>query len=504
MDFSQYKNAIDQLTFYDIVERTPIEKLTQISAQYENTIYIKRDDCQSVHSFKIRGAYNKLLQLTEDEKKRGVIAASAGNHAQGVAISAQKLGIEPTIVMPKTTPSIKVKSVESYGARTILHGDAYDDAYQHALTLSSNTNKVFIHPYDDQEVIVGQGTIAKEILDAIDQKIDYFFVPVGGGGLLAGILAYFKVASPSTKIIAVEPENSACLRHALDHGAPTPLDQVGIFADGVAVKQIGTLPFEIIKDHIDDTILVSTDEICASIKDIYDERRCIAEPAGALSLAGAKKYCQSKNIKNKTIMTILCGSNVNFDRLRYIAERAEIGEQKEAIFAVTIPEKKGSFLRFCNLLGHRSITEFNYRYSDTENATIFVGIELEDGEKDKLTIIDNLVTNGYSVTDLSDNEVAKLHIRYMVGGSSAKLSDEKLYRFQFPERPGALLQFLSTIGATWNISLFHYRNHGAAFGRVLAGIQVPDNDTAEFTDFLDQLGYTYFNESDNPAYRLFL
>jgi threonine dehydratase len=493
---------IEDNTVYEIAKKTPNSFFSTISQQTNNSIYLKREDKQDVFSFKIRGAYKKISSLSAAIQQKGIIAASAGNHAQGVAISAKKLKIKAIIVMPATTPKIKVEAVKSYGAKVILMGDCYDDAYDYAIQLAKDKKLTFIHPYDDIEVISGQATIAKEITEDFD-KIDYCFIPVGGGGLLAGMTTYLKEKMPNTKIIAVEPENSACFEKAFKQRKRVKLDQVGIFADGVAVKQIGKIPFELTKNKVDDCILVTTDEICAAIKDIYDETRAIAEPAGGLSLAGIKKYIEQKKIKNKICIGLLCGANINFHRLRHISERAEIGEKHEALFAIEIPEEKGSFLSFCKLLQNRFVTEFNYRYNTSEKAHIFVGIQLNDNEKPS-DLINYFNEHNYNALDLSSNEMAKLHIRYMVGGKSKLITNEKLYRFQFPERPKALLNFLSKLGSIFNISLFHYRNHGAAYGRILIGIQIQEEKLDLFKNLLTEINYVYFDETNNPAYKLFL
>ncbi len=500
--FKQIYDIILKSTVYDVVDISPLSKLDKFSTLYKNSVHLKREDLHCVHSFKIRGAYQKISQLSDHDKSLGIIAASAGNHAQGVAYSAYKLGIKSTIVMPKTTPQIKVEAVKSYGSHVVLYGDSYDESYEYAMSLAKKSSYVFIHPYDDINVIAGQGTIAKEI-DSQLSSIDYIFVPVGGGGLISGIVSYFKYIKPEIKIISVEPENSACFYEAMKHNDRVVLDHVGIFADGVAVKQIGELPFELINAYVDDSVLVTTDEICASIKDIYDNTRAIAEPSGGLSLAGIKKYVLKHNLQNKTCVGILCGANINFHRLRHISERAELGENRESLFAISIPEVKGSFLEFCKLLKGRSITEFNYRYVSSEKATIFCGVEMNETEQSQ--DVERYYNKcGYNAVNLSNNEMAKLHIRYMVGGKVESISNERLFRFQFPERPGALLEFLSTLGSEYNISLFHYRNHGAAYGRILIGVQVNEDDYLSFKRLIDTIGYVYFEETDNPAYKLFL
>ena len=491
---------INSANLSDIVHKSQIDTLAKLSKKYNNTILIKREDLQDVRSFKIRGAFNKIKLLSDKEKKHGIIAASAGNHAQGVALSAKKCNLHATIVMPITTPQIKIDSVKNYGAEVILHGDNYDEAHNFALTLSTKHNLTFIHPFDDLEVIAGQGTIAIELLEQL-KKIDYIFVAVGGGGLIAGISNYIKSINPSIKIIAVEPENSNCFEEAMKKKRPVKLKEVGIFADGVAVKKIGETTFKLAKDVVDDCVLVTTDEICAGIKDIYDDIRAIAEPAGALSTAGIKKYIKKHNIKNKQFVSILCGANINFHRLRHISERAQIGEKKEILFSITIKEKKGTFLKLCQHLSQYSITECNYRYANSKYAHVFVGLEITNIlERDN--IIKKLKEEFTEVIDLTDNELAKLHLRYMIGGKTDK--KEYLYRFQFPEKPGALLNFLSSLGTSFNITLFHYRNHGAAYGRVLVGIEFEKEKKDAFNIFLNSIGYKYFNETDNLATDLFL
>ena len=497
----KYIEKILKARVYDVAVETPLDVMPSLSKRVANQVLLKREDLQPVFSFKLRGAYNKIAGLPEKELAKGVIAASAGNHAQGVALSAQKLGIKAVIVMPKTTPGIKVASVRAYGAKAVLFGDTYDDAYQHAMVLAKKEKLAFIHPYDDPDVIAGQGTVGMEILRQHTNDIHAIFIPVGGGGLLAGIAAYVKYLYPNIKIIGVEPDDAPCMHHALEKKRRVTLDQVGIFADGVAVRKAGKEPYRIARQCVDEVILVSTDEICAAIKDIFDDTRSIAEPAGALAVAGLKKYCDREGVSDETLVAIDSGANMNFDRLRHVSERAEVGERKEAVLAVTIPEKPGSFRKFCNTIGRRGVTEFNYRYADDKDAHIFVGVRLGGEEKDEL--VTRLKAKGYPVIDMTDNEMAKLHIRHLVGGHSG-VENEVLLRFEFPERPGALLEFLTNMGQRWNISLFHYRNHGAAFGRVLIGVQVPPLDKAEFKRFLKELGYTFVEETDNPAYKLFL
>ncbi|MCX4027158.1 threonine ammonia-lyase, biosynthetic [Endozoicomonas sp. SM1973] len=499
-----YVKKILEAPVYDIAVETPLDHATFLSERLRNSILIKREDLQPVFSFKIRGAYNRVVQLTKAEQQRGVIAASAGNHAQGLALAAQRLGIKAVIVMPQTTPEIKVKAVKSRGADVILHGDAFDQALAYSMQLVEKHGYVYIHPYDDIDTIAGQGTIGMEILRQHSGPIDAIFVPVGGGGLIAGIAAYVKYLRPETQIIGVEYEESACLKAALEAGERVVLPQVGIFADGVAVAQIGQETFEVCKHYVDEVITVTADEICAAIKDIYDDTRSITEPAGALGIAGIKKYVERKQINGQTLLAIDSGANVNFDRLRYISERAELGERREAIIAVTIPEKPGSFKTFCQTLGKRNITEFNYRYYDNKQAHIFVGVQTKPDTDTKEQLVQQLQDAGYPVVDLSDNEMAKLHIRHMVGGHAEAVKDEVVYRFEFPERPGALLNFLNKLGQRWNISMFHYRNHGAAYGRVVVGLQVPSNDREKVPAFLTDIGYHYWEESENPAYQLFL
>lgn len=498
----KYIERILRAQVYDVAKETPLELIPRLSGRIENNVYLKREDLQPVFSFKLRGAYNRIRNIPESERDRGVITASAGNHAQGVALSSQRLGIKALIVMPKTTPAIKVKSVRDLGARTVLFGDSYDEAYDHALELAEEKGMTFIHPFDDPDVIAGQGTIGMEMLRQHPEP-DAIFVPVGGGGLIAGIGAYVKYVYPEVKIIGVEPEDAPTLFSALKAGRRVKLKQVGLFADGVAVRQIGAETFRVAKKIVDEVVLVSTDEICAAIRDIFDDTRTVAEPAGALSIAGLKKYVEREKIRGEDLLAIESGANINFDRLRHVAERAELGERREALIAVQIPEEPGSFLRFCRALGKRSMTEFNYRYSDPAQAHVFVGVELTDGDGERHELIAQLKKKGFAVMDMSDNETAKLHIRYMVGGHAPQVTDESLYRFEFPERPGALLKFLSKMGKRWNISLFHYRNHGAAYGRVLMGIQVGQGEKGEFRQFLKELGYPTAEESDNLAYRLF-
>ena len=500
---------------YDVAVETELTHFTKLSTRLDNQIYLKREDQQPVHSFKLRGAYNKLNNLTEAQCIHGVIAASAGNHAQGLALAANKLGIKATIVMPKTTPDIKVDNVRRFGGEVRLVGNSFNEAQAASVEYAAAENKTLIHPFDDVEVIVGQGTVAKELLQQLPNA-DVVFIPVGGGGLLAGMAVYLKQLSPNTKIIGVEAEDSACLKAALAAGRPVDLAQVGLFADGVAVKRIGKNTFDLIQQFCDEVITVTTDEICASIKDIFEETRVIAEPAGALSLAGLQKYCQTTTLAgkggNESLAAILSGANMNFHTLRYVSERCELGEKKEAILAVTIPEEKGSFKHFCQAIGNRAITEFNYRFSGKPSAEIFVGVRLGGSVQERQQLLQGLVSANYQVRDFTDNELAKLHVRYMIGGKSAnsttnsnnEQNDERLFSFEFPEHPGALEKFLAAMGEHWNITLFHYRNHGAAFGQVLAGFDLDKSQQSEFFQHLDALGYQWQEETDNLAYQAFL
>lgn len=499
-----YIKRILNARIYDLAIETPLDEARILSQRTENRVLLKREDLQPVFSFKIRGAYNKLQQLTAEERARGVIAASAGNHAQGLAMGAHHLGIKATIVMPRTTPQIKVDAVKARGAKVVLHGDSYDEASTHAKKLVEEKGLTYIHPFDDPDVIAGQGTVAMEILRQFPGHIDAIFVAVGGGGLAAGVAAYVKYVRPNTKVIAVESDESACLKAALEKNRRVVLPQVGIFADGVAVAQIGKETFRVLKKTIDGVITVSTDEICAGIKDIFEDTRSIAEPAGAVSVAGLKKYVAETGCKGQTLIAIDCGANINFDRLRYISERTEIGEKREAILAVKIPERPGAYREFCQALGKRNITEFNYRYADSRDAQIFVGVQVGNGGHDRHELVNELKEKGYAVVDMTDNEVAKLHIRHMVGGHAPAMGEEVVYRFEFPERPGALYTFLNRMAGDWNISMFHYRNHGSASGRVLVGLQVPKSERKEVIKFLDELGYPYWDETNNEAYQFFL
>ncbi len=497
-----YLQKILLSSVYDVAKVTPLSSLNKLSARLGCQVFLKREDMQPVHSFKLRGAYNRIAELTSEECQKGVVCASAGNHAQGVAMSASARGISAVIVMPKTTPDIKVDAVKRLGGEVVLHGQGFDQANAHAKSLSEQEGRVYIAPFDDEAVIAGQGTVAQEMLQQ-QRDLELVFVPVGGGGLVAGIAAYYKAVMPQVKIIGVEPEDAACLKAALEADEPVTLPQVGLFADGVAVKRIGEEPFRLAREYVDEVVTVSSDEICASVKDIFEDTRAIAEPAGALSLAGLKKYMGDKG-KGEKVAAILSGANVNFHSLRYVSERCELGEHKEAVLAVKIPEKPGSFLRFCQLLGNRAMTEFNYRFSSRQQAIVFAGIRINGGEAELAEIIETLEQAEFDVKDLSQDETAKLHVRYMVGGRPPEPLNERLFSFEFPEHPGALLKFLTTSQSKWNISLFHYRNHGAAFGRVLTGFEVPANESEDFQRFLDELGFVYQEETDSPAYQLFL
>jgi threonine dehydratase len=500
-----YIERILRARVYDVAMESPLEVAPRLSRRIGNSVLLKREDLQPVFSFKLRGAYNKIAHLSESVAKRGVICASAGNHAQGVALAARKRGIPATIVMPQTTPSIKVSAVRDLGGEVVLHGDDYDSAYEHAQTIVRERNLAFVHPFDDPDVIAGQGTIAVEILRQSRGDIDAIFVPVGGGGLIAGIAVYAKYLNPKLKIIGVEPVDAAAMHESLRAKKRVVLDRVGMFADGVAVRRVGEETLRLCREHVDEIVLVDTDEICAGIQDVFEDTRSIVEPAGALAIAGIKKYCALNHWQDKRVVAINSGANMNFDQLRYVAERSDLGQAREALLAVEIPEQPGSFLKFCEILGSRAVTEFNYRYGTKERAQIFVGFGLSRGRDERDEVIVSLRAAGYGVTDMTDNEIAKLHVRYMVGGHvNGNVANERLYRFEFPERKGALLKFLQAVGTRWNITLFHYRNHGSDYGRVLAGIDVPASDTADFLDHLNVLHYSYSDETNNPAYRIFL
>ena len=490
---------------YDVAIESPLERATRLSKRLGNEILLKREDLQPVFSFKLRGAYNKISQLSDEVAAKGVICASAGNHAQGVALAATRRHIPSLIVMPVTTPQIKVQAVIDLGGEVVLHGDDYDAAYEHALKLARERGLVFVHPFDDPDVIAGQGTIGVELSRQTGGEIDAVFVPVGGGGLIAGIATYLKHVHPGVRIIGVNAADSTAMHDSLLQGERLSLSRVGIFADGVAVRRVGEDTFRLAREFVDEMLLVDTDEICAGIQDIFEDTRSIVEPAGALAVAAIKKYVAREGCSDRRLVAINCGANMNFDRLRHVAERADLGGEREALFAVEIPERPGSFLAFCELLGQRSVTEFNYRYAnESGSARIFVGLALSRGEGERRALLQEIAAAGYPVTDMSGDEMAKLHVRYMVGGRAAGLEHELLYRFEFPERPGALLRFLRAVGSRWNISLFHYRNHGSDHGRVLAGIQVPDAARQEFLRHLDELHYPYVEETANPAYQMFL
>ena len=499
----KYVKKILDARIYDLAIETPVDAAPLLSHRLNNQVLLKREDLQPVFSFKLRGAYNKLRHLSDEQLAAGVIAASAGNHAQGLALAAKKIGVKATIVMPQTTPQIKVDAVRARGAKVVLIGDSYDAAAAHANKLIEEQGLTYIHPFDDPDIIAGQGTIGMEILRQVPGDLDAIFIAVGGGGLCAGVAAYVKNLRPDIKIIAVESDDAACLDAAMKAGRRVRLKEVGIFADGTAVAQIGKETFRILKDLVDEVITVSTDEICAAIKDVYNDTRAICEPSGALGTAGLKKYVEAHGVEGQTLMAIQCGANIDFDRLRYISERTETGEKREAVLAVTIDEEPGSFEKFCKALHRRNISEFNYRYNDADRAQIFVGMKVTSDD-DRRELVQELGRKGYAVSDMTDNETAKLHIRHMVGGHAPHVVDEQVFRFEFPERPGALLNFLVQLGGRFNISMFHYRNHGSAFGRVLVGLQASKKDAREVRQFLDNLGYHYTDETDNEAYRFFL
>ncbi len=499
----QYLKRILTSRVYDVARETPLERAPALGRRLGCTVWLKREDAQDVFSFKIRGAYNKMSQLDPAVLARGVVAASAGNHAQGVAMAAQRLKCAATIFMPVTTPGIKVAAVRNLAARVKLVGDSFDETNEKAQAFCEENHQTFIPPFDDPDIIAGQGTIGMELLNQHGGQIDSVFVPVGGGGLIAGVATYIKQLRPSIRIIGVEPEDAASMTASLERARRVTLSHVGQFADGVAVRKVGKEPFRICRKCVDEMVVVSTDEICAAIKDIFEDTRSIMEAAGALSVAGLKKYVQSGNTIEGDLVAITTGANMNFDRLRHVSERAEIGERREAILCVTIPERPGSFRRFCQIIGRRSVTEFNYRYADDKDAHIYVGLQVQD-DGDIAAITTKLADRGYPSVDLTDNEIAKLHVRHMVGGRAPHVENEMLFRFRFPERPGALAKFLDTLGDRFNISLFHYRNHGADFGRVLCGIQVPSDQRKLLMSFLEKIGYEWSDESDNVAYQLFL
>jgi len=502
-----YLEKILNARVYDVAVETPLELAPNLSARTGNRMLLKREDMQPVFSFKLRGAYNKMAHLQPSQRRRGVIAASAGNHAQGVALAAQKLGCRAVIVMPTTTPRIKIDAVAKRGAEVVLAGESFDEAYATALAIEKKQKLAFVHPYDDPDVIAGQGTIAMEILRQHAEPIDAVFCCIGGGGLISGVAAYVKRLRPETRVIGVEAADADAMARSLAAGRRVRIDSVGLFADGAAVKYVGAETFRLCRQYVDEVVLVDTDAICAAIKDVFEDTRSILEPAGALAIAGAKAWAHATRARDKTLVAVASGANMNFDRLRFVAERAEVGEQREAVLAVTIPEKPGSFRKFCDMIGKRAITEFNYRYSDASEAHVFVGVQVAD-RAESLKLVDSLRRHKLPTLDLTDDEMAKLHVRHMVGGRAPEVNSngmrELLYRFEFPERPGALMNFLDHMSKGWNISLFHYRNHGADTGRVLVGMQVPAGGMSEFRAFLKSLGYRHWDETHNPAYKLFL
>ncbi|MDH6088230.1 threonine ammonia-lyase, biosynthetic [Umezakia ovalisporum] len=488
---------------YDVAQETPLEYAPNLSTRLNNQLLLKREDMQSVFSFKLRGAYNKMVNLSPGLLARGVIAASAGNHAQGVALAASRLGTQAMIVMPVTTPQVKIDAVKARGGEVVLHGNTYDDAYAYARQMEAQKGLTFIHPFDDPDVIAGQGTIGMEILRQYQQPIHAIFVAIGGGGLISGIAAYVKRLRPEIKIIGVEPVDADAMYQSIKAGYRVRLPQVGLFADGVAVREVGEETFRLCQNYVDEIILVDTDDTCAAIKDVFEDTRSILEPAGALAIAAAKAYVEREQIQGQTLIAVACGANMNFDRLRFVAERAEFGERREAIFAVAIPEERGSLRKFCECIGNRNLTEFNYRIADEKEAHIFVGVQIQN-RADALNIVETFESSGFKTIDLTDDELTKLHLRHMVGGHSPLAHNELLYRFEFPERPGALMKFLGSMSPNWNISMFHYRNNGADYGRIVVGMQVPPQEMQEWKAFLDTLGYRHWNESQNTAYKLFL
>ncbi|HCP79306.1 MAG: threonine ammonia-lyase, biosynthetic [Pusillimonas sp.] len=500
---TDYLKRILTSKVYDVAIESPLEHAPQISARTQNNFFLKREDAQEVFSFKLRGAYNKMANLSKAELKRGVIAASAGNHAQGVALSARKLGCRAVIVMPTTTPQVKVRAVEGFGGETVLVGNSYSDAYLYAKELEKKEQLTFVHPFDDPDVIAGQGTVGMEILRQHPGRIDAIFCAIGGGGLISGIAAYVKQLRPDIKVIGVQTEDSDAMIRSVKAGRRIELQDVGLFSDGTAVKKVGAETFRLTRQWVDDFVTVDSDAICAAIKDVFQDTRSVLEPSGALAIAGAKRYAALNKWKNKNLVAVASGANMNFDRLRFVADRADVGEAREALLALTIPEERGSFLKLCEAIGARSVTEFNYRISDAQSAHVFVGLQISsptEGEK----LAKMFTRKGFKALDLTHNEMAKTHLRFMVGGRSYLAEHELLFRFEFPERPGALMRFLSSMSPEWNISLFHYRNQGDDYGRILVGLQVPPTDKKAFKDFLEGLGYPYWNETDNPAYQLFL
>ncbi len=498
-----YLERILTARVYDVATETPLELAPNLSKRLGNSLLLKREDMQSVFSFKLRGAYNKMAQLSPEQLAQGVIAASAGNHAQGVALGASHLGTRAIIVMPETTPQVKVDAVQARGGEVVLQGETFDEAYSYARQLEAEKGLTFIHPFDDPAVIAGQGTIGMEIVRQHPQPIHAIFVAIGGGGLISGIAAYIKRLRPDIRIIGVEPVDADAMAQSLAQGQRVRLPQVGLFADGVAVREVGVETFRLCQQYVDEVILVGTDDTCAAIKDVFEDTRSILEPAGALAIAGAKAYVERENLSGETLIAVACGANMNFDRLRFVAERAELGERREAIFAVTIPEKPGSLRRFCDCLGKRNLTEFNYRIADEQLAHIFVGVQIAD-RADAARMAAAFEGCGFQTLDLTDDELTKLHLRHMVGGRSPLAHNERVYRFEFPERPGALMKFVGSMSPNWNISLVHYRNNGADYGRIVVGLQIPPQDQAAWQEFLATLGYRYWDENDNPAYQLFL
>ena len=510
---ADYLKKILTARVYDVAHESVLEPARNLSRRLHNKVLLKREDQQPVFSFKLRGAYNKMVHLSPEQLRQGVICASAGNHAQGVALSAHKMGCRAVIVMPVTTPAVKIEAVKALGGEVVLHGDSYSDAYQHALALEKQQGLTFVHPFDDPEVIAGQGTIAMEMLRQHQGPLDAVFVAIGGGGLISGVANYIKAVRPEVKVIGVQMNDSAAMMQSVQEGQRVALQDVGLFSDGTAVKQVGQETFRIARELVDDYITVDTDAVCAAIKDVFVDTRSIVEPAGALAVAAIKQYVAQHKTRGETYAAILCGANMNFDRLRFVAERAEVGEEREALLAVTIPEERGSFKRFCELIGNlpafggskspRNVTEFNYRISDARVAHVFVGLTTS-GKGESSKIAAHFTKHGFKALDLTHDELAKEHLRHMVGGPSELAQDERLLRFVFPERPGALMKFLSSMRPNWNISLFHYRNQGADYGRILVGLQVPRTDNAAFKQFIDTLGYPCVEETHNPVYRLFL
>ena len=495
---------VEEAEIYSVAVRTSLSAAPLLSARLGNKVLLKREDQQPTFSFKIRGAANKILSMPDDAVGRGVICSSAGNHAQGVALAARRRGTRAVIVMPVTTPDIKVDAVRALGGEVVLHGDSYDDAQALALELAEQQALCFVHPFDDPDVIAGQGTIGREIVDQLNGELDAVFVPIGGGGIASGIATYIKVRRPGVRVYGVEPADAASMVAAFEAGGPVTLDLVGSFADGVAVKRVGELTYRLCRQHLDGIITVTTDELCAAIRDIFEDTRTVVEPAGALALAGLHHHVEHQGVSGQTLVAVNCGANMNFNRLGHVTERTAIGDKREAILGVEIPERKGSFLQFCQAIGDRHVTEFNYRHHETERARVFVGIELRNGDEDRQALIDRLAREGYGVWDLTENEMAKVHLRYLVGGTAGGICHERVYRFEFPERRGALLTFLQAVGIDWDITLFHYRNHSSDYGRVLCAIQVPPDTLEDFRQHLFDLGYPFWDETDNEAYQLFL